>query len=264
MPKVFLPEMTFAEVEDILDQVELAVIPTGSNEGHGPHLPLQVDAACATYVARKAAEQLYPRVLVTPTLSVGHSPQHLEFPGSMTLRVETQVRVLTDYCQSLMGYGIGRFALVNGHGNNMGVNAQAARRITEELGVKIASFAYWEAIDREEIAKINEGRHYPGNADEFETSMILHICPEHTRMDRIHEIEEKYGLLGSGPELPPGHQFLASTTFQQKGLRERLLCDVATDNYQLASAEKGAKFAELAVEGTVNYLRDFIENVPVD
>ena len=145
------------------------------------------------------------------------------------MRVETQIRVLTDYCQSLMGYGIRRFAIVNGHGNNMAVNAQAARRITEELGVRVASFAYWETIDREEIAKINEGRHFPGHADEFETSMILHICPEHARMDRIGEIEEKYGLWGPGPEVPPGHQFLASTTFQQKGLRKRLLCDVAAN-----------------------------------
>jgi len=57
MQKVFLPDMTFAEVEDILDQVELAVISTGSNEGHGPHLPLKVDAAASTYVACKAAER---------------------------------------------------------------------------------------------------------------------------------------------------------------------------------------------------------------
>ena len=108
MPKVFLPEMTFAEVEDIIGQVELAVIPTGSNEGHGPHLPLKVDAATSTHVACEAAKRLHPKVLVAPTLAVGHSPQHLEFPGSMTLRVETQIRVLTDYCQSLMGYGIRR------------------------------------------------------------------------------------------------------------------------------------------------------------
>lgn len=263
MPKVFLPEMTFAEVEDILDQVKLAIIPTGSNEGHGPHLPLRVDTATATYVSCKAAELLYPHALVTPALSVGHSPQHLEFPGSITLRVETQIRVLTDYCQSLMGYGIRRFAIVNGHGNNVAVNAQAARRITEELGVRVVSFAYWEAIDREEIGKVNEGRHYPGHADEFETSMILHICPEHTRMDRAHEIKDKYGLFGPGPDVPPGHRFLATTTFQQKGLRARLLCDVAADTYALASAEKGEKFAALAVKGTAAYLRDFIDHVPV-
>jgi len=263
MDKVYLPEMTFAEVEDILDQVELAVLPTGSNEGHGPHLPLQVDAAAATYVSVMAARQLYPRVLVAPALAVGHSPQHLEFPGSMTLRVETQIRVLTDCVQSLMGYGIRRFAIVNGHGNNMAVNAQAARRITEELGVAVASFAYWEAIDREAISAINEGRHYPGHADEFETSMILHICPEHTRMDRVGEIESKYGLHGPGPVVKPGHQFMATATFDQTGLRARLLCDVAADNYALASAEKGARFAELAVDGTARYLRDFIDNVEV-
>ena len=262
MNKVFLPEMTFAEVEEVIERVEVAVVPTGSNEGHGPHLPLKVDTAAATYVACKAAEKLHPQVLVTPPLAVGHSPQHLEFPGSMTLRVETQIRVLSDYCRSLMGYGIRRFALVNGHGNNIAVNAQAARRITEELGVRIASFAYWEVIDREAVAAINEGRHYPGHADEFETSMILHICPEHARMDRVHEIEEKYGLFGPGPELPPGHQFLASSTFEQKGLRARLRCDVAADSYGLASAEKGARFAALAVEGTAAYLRDFIDNVP--
>ena len=261
--KVFLPEMTFAEVEDILDRVELAILPTGSNEGHGPHLPLRVDSATSTYVSVEAARRLYPRALVAPCLAVGHSPQHLEFAGSMSLRVETQIRVLTDYCRSLMNYGIRRFAIVNGHGNNMAVNAQAARRITEELKVKVASFAYWEAIDRAEIAKINEGRHFPGHADEFETSMILHICPELTRMDRVHEIEDKYGLLGPGPTVPPGHQFLASTTYDQWGLRQRLLCDVAADNYKLASAEKGARFAELAVAGTAAYLRDFIDHVPV-
>ena len=264
MEKVFLPEMSFAEVEDILDKVELAVLPTGSNEGHGPHLPLKVDAATSTHVAVKAAERLYPRVLVAPTLAVGHSPQHLEFAGSMTLRVETQIRVLTDYCRSLMGYGIRRFAIVNGHGNNMAVNAQAARRITEELeGVRVASFAYWEAIDRSKIAEINDGRHYPGHADEFETSMILHICPEHTRMDRLHEIEDEYGLHGDGPKVGPGEQFLATTTFDQIGLRERLLCDVADENYKLASAEKGARFAELAIAGTADYLRDFMDNVSV-
>ncbi|MBB29614.1 MAG: hypothetical protein CME25_12020 [Gemmatimonadetes bacterium] len=260
MQKVFLPEMSFAEVEDILDQVELAVIPTGSNEGHGPHLPLKVDAATSTYVACKAAERLYPRVLVSPTLAVGHSPQHLEFPGSMTLRVETQIRVLTDYCHSLMGYGINRFALVNGHGNNVAVNAQAARQITEELNVHIASFAYWEAIDKEKILEINDGRHYPGHADEFETSMVLHICPEHTRMDRVHEIKNKYGLHGPGPDVAPGHKFLATSTFNQTGLRARLLCDVAADNYELASAEKGEMFANLAIEGTAKYLREMIEN----
>ncbi|MFP6589378.1 MAG: creatininase family protein [Candidatus Latescibacterota bacterium] len=264
-PKVFLPEMTFAEVEDILDQVELAILPTGSNEGHGPHLPLKVDAATSTYVSVEAARRLYPRVLVAPCLAVGHSPQHLEFAGSMTLRVETQIRVLTDYCRSLRNYGIRRFAIVNGHGNNMAVNAQAARRITEELGdVKIASFAYWEAIDAAAIGRINEGRHYPGHADEFETSMTMHICPEHTRMDRLHEIEDKYGLHGPGPDVPPGHRFLATTTWRQTGLRERLLCDVAADNYALATPEKGAQFAELAVAGTAAYLQDFIENVMLD
>ena len=264
MDKVFLPEMSFAEVEDILDKVVLVILPTGSNEGHGPHLPLKVDTATSTHVSVEAARRLYPQVLVAPALAVGHSPQHLEFPGSMTLRVETQVRVLTDYCCSLMGYGIQRFAIVNGHGNNMAVNAQAARRITEELeGVRVASFAYWEAIDSERIAAINDGRHYPGHADEFETSMILHICPEHTRMDRLHEIEDRYGLHGDGPKVGPGEQFVATTTFDQTGLRQRLLCDVADENYKLASAEKGALFAELAIAGTAAYLRDFIDNVSV-
>jgi len=264
MPKVFLPEMSFAEVEDIIDQVELAVLPTGSNEGHGPHLPLKVDAATSTFVSCQAAERLQPRVLVAPGLSVGHSPQHLEFAGSMTLRVETQIRVLTDYCQSLMGYGIRRFAIVNGHGNNVAVNAQAARRITEELGVLVASFSYWDAIDRDKIAAINEGRHYPGHADEFETSMILHICPEHTRMDRVHEIEDKYGLHGPGPDVEPGYQILATTTIKQTGLRARLLCDVGAEDYKLASAEKGAQFAELAIAGTAAYLQDFIDNTTVE
>ena len=90
-------------------------------------------------------------------------------------------------------------------------------------------------------------------------SRVLSIIREETK-----EIEERYGLHGPGPEVPPGHQFLATTTFQQKGLRERLLCDVATDNYKLASAEKGAQFAALAIQGTAAYLQDFIDHVPVE
>ena len=63
--------------------------------------------------------------------------------------------------------------------------------------------------------------------------------------------------------MPPGHEFLATTTLRQTGLRARLLCDVGNENYSLASAEKGAPFAELAVAGTCAYLKDFIDNVPV-
>ena len=82
-------------------------------------------------------------------------------------------------------------------------------------------------------------------------------------MDRVQEIEERYGLHGPGADVPPGHEFLATTTFRQTGLRARLLCDVGNENYRLASAEKGARFAELAVAGTAACLKDFIENVPV-
>jgi len=263
MTKVYLPEMTFAEVEDILDDVELAILPTGSNEGHGPHLPLQVDAATATHVACAAAQRLHPQALVAPALTVGHSPQHLEFGGSMTLRAETQIRVLSDYCRSLMGYGIRRFAIVNGHGANTDVNALAARRITEELGVLVASFRYWDVIDKDRIAAVNDGRHYPGHADEFETSMILHICPEHTRMDRLHEIEDKYGLHGPGANVPAGQEYLATTTFRQTGLRALHLCDVGTESYKLATAEKGAAFAALAIEGTADHLRKFIDSTSI-
>ena len=79
-------------------------------------------------------------------------------------------------------------------------------------------------------------------------------------MDRLHEIEDVYGLHGPGPDVPPGQEFLATTTFQQTGLRARLLCDVAAENYKLASAEKGAQFAALAIEGTADYLRKFIDS----
>jgi creatinine amidohydrolase/Fe(II)-dependent formamide hydrolase-like protein len=264
MPKVFLPEMSFCRSGGYPRPGEAGRYPHGQQRR--PRAAPAPESGCGL---------LDLCVLPGRGTALSPGPGHPDpgggtlapapgVPGSITLRVETHIRVLTDYCRSLMGYGIRRFAIVNGHGNNVAVNAQAARRIAEELGVKVASFAYWEAIDAEEIGKINEGRHYPGHADEFETSMILHICPEVTRMDRVGEIEERYGLHGPGPEVPPGHQFLATTTFQQKGLRERLLCDVATDNYKLASAEKGAQFAALAIQGTAAYLQDFIDHVPVE
>ena len=128
----------------------------------------------------------------------------------------------------------------------------------------VPAWLHW--LDQRHGLRLPESEVWPfaGVLHGLETSMVLHICPDDARMDRVHEIRDKYGLLGPGPDTAPGHQFLASTTFQQKGLRERLLCDVAADNYDLASAEKGAKFAELAIAGTAAYLEAMIENVSIE
>ncbi len=260
MPEVFLPRMTFAEVEAILDQVELAAIPTGSNEAHGPHLPLKVDAAIAEHVTVQAAQRLYPKVIVTPTLAVGHSPQHLDFAGSMTLRVETQINVLLDYCRSLMTYGIRRFAIVNAHGANMQPNALAARRITEDLGVKVINLFYTHAIDPETAKTLPSNM--PGHADDFEGSLILHICPEDTHMDRTHEIEDKYGLAGQPKPAPPGHAFLATTTFNQKGLRQSHPCDVGSDSYKNICAENGKRYSDICAKAIARAFQVFIAHVP--
>jgi len=66
-------------------------------------------------------------------------------------------------------------------------------------------------------------QHWVRHTDEFENLMILHICPEDTRLDRLHEIEDKYGLFRPRPQVPPGHQFLAKHHLHPAGVAGRLL-----------------------------------------
>jgi creatinine amidohydrolase len=111
-----IQEMSWNEVKEDLKQTWVALIPVGSTEQHGYHMPLGSDTYCADAVARRTAAK--ENAIVVPAIPYGISHSHMSFPGTITLSCDTLFRVVTDVCDCLYKHGVNKFVLINGHGHN--------------------------------------------------------------------------------------------------------------------------------------------------
>ena len=101
-----LAKLTWQEAEALFKETDIAIIPVGSTEQHGPALPLDNDAYQAQQFALRVAEKLWPKVktVVTPLVSYGVSPHHMPFAGTITLEHETFIELIVDIGVSLANH----------------------------------------------------------------------------------------------------------------------------------------------------------------
>jgi creatinine amidohydrolase len=165
----------------------IPLLPIGSIEQHGPHLPLDTDTDAATAVceaaARRLAEAGEPTALVLPPIWWGLSPYWLGFPGTLTLRPETILALVSDLGRSVARHGFARLVIVNGHGGNAGIVGVAATLLADH-GLRAVALSYWELIaaDVPTLAPRDRG---VGHAGEFETAIALHRQPDLVARDAI-------------------------------------------------------------------------------
>jgi len=166
--KHLLEQMTWPEaLKAFSGNTTVVVIPTGSTEQHGPHLPLGTDFLIAHDLARRVGERA--DVIVTPTLPVGYAEYHTAFPGTLSIHEDTLARVYMDVCEHLVRYGATHILVVNGHGGNM----TALRQCGEELRkrrVPMAIACWWQmsqVVNPEWLAT--------GHGDYVETSAVLAV-----------------------------------------------------------------------------------------
>ncbi|MEM3019249.1 MAG: creatininase family protein [Candidatus Bathyarchaeia archaeon] len=240
MRKVFIGDMTREEFRKMMDAAKIAVIPTGSAEQHGPHLPIKTDLAIVTHVVSKAAEELYPKVIVVPPIAIGYSPYHMCYPGTISLRHETLIEIIMDICRSLRHHGFLKIAIVNGHGGNIAPSQLAARKAREELGLKMLVVSYWSLIPRQVLDTVLETKIVPGHACEFETSMGYVIFPDLISRDVPRRRKS--------PSILPGFVWNI----------DELTADGYEGDPSLATKEKGEILLKAAVEGLKSLLQDFI------
>ena len=176
---------TWMDVEAYLKRSKGVIIPIGSTEQHGPTGPIGTDAICAEVIARHLGDAVGG--LVTPTISVGMSVHHTAFPGSLTLRPSTLMRVIEDYVMCLAGYGLERFFFVNGHGGNEASLAAAfwemwAKAPLSALAgadrLRFMSISWWTP---EPVAKLKHelfGDKDGGHATPAEISVAMFACPD--------------------------------------------------------------------------------------
>ena len=181
-------ELKWPEIKEVVKEDRLVILPTGSIEQHGLHLPVNTDSALVTEVCRRAAEQIPDEVLLMPTVVYGYDPHHMDFPGNMSIEGVTFLHYVRDIVVGLAHHGFKRVLIVNGHGSNhIYVDAAARQAIIDTEGkVLCAAMSYWNATQvYQTVKRIREsGLGGIGHACEFETSMYLAMKPELVDMSK--------------------------------------------------------------------------------
>ncbi len=170
-------EHTRPALADAIARDAIVILPVGSVEQHGLHIPLGCDTIIPERLAVRTAERLAgePLVLVLPPLWYGYSPHHMRFAGTITLNAETLIEIVCQVCDSVLRHGIRRVVVLNGHGGNISAMDLAATRIGEQWSgrARIVSLTYWRLVAH----RTEEFRESPsggtGHAGEFETSLML-------------------------------------------------------------------------------------------
>ncbi|PYQ03831.1 MAG: hypothetical protein DMF82_12235 [Acidobacteria bacterium] len=179
-PGVRLGDMPWTDAEGILTPDRVVVLPLGAGaKEHGPHLTLGNDLILAEY---EAARLVAARpVALLPTLSYGHYPSFVEYPGTVSLSADTQKDVVVEICRSIARYGPRRFYVLNtGVSTVPPLQAAAAELAREGILMRFTDPLAAGKAAEDAVRQQKWGTH----ADELETSMILYMKPSAVRMDR--------------------------------------------------------------------------------
>ncbi len=191
-----LADMTWEEVRAAAGAGAVAVVPTGSLEQHGPHLPVRVDTALVTAVAEAAIVRLPAdvQVVLAPTLWLGASHHHLPF-FAVSVDEHTYVEVVVQIGCSLADAGFRRLFFLNGHGGNAAPLRLAVNEIGRRRPAALPACAEYWALGAPGIrAARTTGPGGAAHACEVETSLMLHLAPGDVRRDRLR---------ADIPDLPP-------------------------------------------------------------
>jgi creatinine amidohydrolase len=177
------------DIRWFLERSDIVLVPIGSLEQHGPHLPLGTDTITALEVAKRAAK--LAEVPYTPPLWAGYSPQHLREAGTgtgtITLRAQTFNELLYDVARSLIHHGWNKLIFVNGHGSNVKVIDPLLRRIRYETGAMVALYKPYAERYMGMLKDLleNPPDETPGwHASELETSQVMAHNAALVRMER--------------------------------------------------------------------------------
>ena len=236
-----LEEMTIEEVRAM--KPDTAVVPIGSTEPHGPHLPYGSDTFLTKAVSEEAVRIAVRRgagVVCLPTIPIGNNVNFRRFPFALRMGVRTLMQVVEDIVRQLQEDGVRKVVVVNDHGRNTDALRAALREIAANDGAPFVCLICPCDFGGDIASRLIQ--HPSDHAGEWETCMNLALRPDLVKSDRLGNYP--FGKLDM-PELRktffvrPWHLYVPES---------------AGGESRTASAEKGRKILDAAVEGLAEFL----------
>jgi len=182
-------ELTWPEIREALTRQPVVLLPFGAVEDHGPHLPLNTDNVIVEALCLEAGRRAPEEILVMPLVAYGLDEHHVDFPGTVSVAIETLIGYVADVAASPARHGFDHVLIVNGHGSNAPIADLAARQVVLRTEIVCGAVSPNAAIDPTlaEPTLSQMRRSAPGgvaHAGEYETAMMLHLRPDLVQMDR--------------------------------------------------------------------------------
>ncbi len=240
----------------------VAVLPVAATEQHGPHLPTSVDSTLVDGVVAAALPHLAADlpVLVLPTQTVGYSPEHIRFPGTLTLSSSTLIALWTELGAGVARAGIKKLVLFNSHGGQVSMMDIVARELRTTHGMIVYSSSWYNLPMGDAIHELfpAEEHRFGVHAGDIETSMMLALAPKRVDMEQARNFHSssqdraaQYPILGNGKSAKLGWQM---QDYNVQG---------AAGNAAAATAAKGRALLDAAGAQLARMLAE-VSTLPLD
>lgn len=252
---LLLRDQSSLTLQEHLESASLLVLPVGTTEEHGPHLPLDTDARIAEAYGLRLAQALAPEipVLLMDTIRYGYSMRVMQqWPGTIVVRTRVLMDYVFDVCRSALDMGFSKLAILDCHGHHTALLGTVSREVCDacDKAVAIISPARLSREAFNAVRKSDQGGAIHGG--EWETSLVLHISPEVVDMERARDEPMQYRS-----EFVAGDNFAGS---QQVSWSTWYIQPSETGIYgapSAASAETGRVIMEAAVENGARFLSEY-------
>jgi creatinine amidohydrolase len=205
----FWADLSTREFAQLDPATTVAVLPLGATEQHGPHLPLSVDQTLVDGVVAAALPHLPGQlpVLVLPTQQVGYSPEHLDFPGTLSLSFNTILTSWIELGECVARAGVKKLLLLNSHGGQVSLMDIAARELRSRAKLIVYSCSWWNLPLGDAVNGLftPQEHRFGVHGGEIETSLMLALRSQHVQMNEARDFKStsqeraaKYPILGNG------------------------------------------------------------------
>ena len=234
----------------------VVAIPFGAVEDHGLHLPLSTDNDILKGILKETALRSQGDLLVMPTIPYGLDEHHMDFPGTISIDIETCLAYVAQTAISVARHGFTHILIVNGHGSNASITELAARKCVLETGIVCGSTTINAAINPTLAADAIEKHRKGGfgsiaHAGEFETAVMLYMLPETVDMDKAERDMGQIKLKYFNWDYPE------PTAFSWLGFWSSMSKNGVCGDASAATAEFGKLTFEATVTNFLELVREF-------